>query len=136
MHHQLPGSQTGNSKILNKAQIEKFEILQGQLQSVYDEMNTLAKKTPNDALNKFKLGLINSVLAKANGLLGIEKKPFSDFEQFDDTAIPTTSDVLVLISQYLSAFENLRVASIRTDGYKWYWSGPEEILTSPPKKLK
>ena len=121
---------------MKKTQIEEFEILQGQLQSVYDEMNTLAKKTPNDALNKFKLGLINSVLAKANGLLGSEKKPFSDFEQFDDTAIPTTSDVLVLISQYLSAFENLRVANIRTDGYKWYWSSPEEIPTGPPKKLK
>ena len=96
----------------------------------------LAKKSPNDALNKFKLTLVNSVLVKANTFLGNDNKPFSDFEQFDDTALPSTSDVLVLVSQYLAAFEKLRAENIRTDGADWYWRGTEEIPTAPPKKLK
>ena len=121
---------------MKKKEIEEFERLQGQLQSFYDEMNMLAKKSPNDALNKFKLGLVNSVLVKANTFLGNDGKPFNDFEQFDDAALPSTSDVLVLLSQYLAAFEKLRAQNIRTDGITWYWSGTEEIPTAPPKKLK
>jgi hypothetical protein len=121
---------------LKKGQIDEFERLQGQLQSFYDEMNMLAKKSPNDALNKFKLRLVNSALVKANAFLGNERKPFDDFEQFDDTALPSTSDVLILVSQYLAAFEKLRAENIRTEGYGWYWKGPDEIPTAPPKKLK
>ena len=98
--------------MLKKNQIDEFERLQGQLQSFYDEMNMLAKKSPNDALNTFKLRLVNSVLVKANTFLGNGKRPFGDFEQFDEAAIPTTSDVLVLVSQYLSALENLRAENI------------------------
>ena len=51
---------------MKKTQIDEFETLQGQLQSFHDEMNGLVRKTPNDALNKFKLGLVNSILTKAN----------------------------------------------------------------------
>jgi hypothetical protein len=122
---------------LKKDQIDEFERLQGQLQSLYDEMNMLAKKSPNDALNKFKLRLVNSVLVKANTFLGNDKKPFGDFEQFDDTTLASTSDVLILVAQYLAAFEKLRAENIRTDGLgTWYWRGAEQIPTAPPKKLK
>jgi len=121
---------------VKKDRIDEFERLQGQLQSFYDEMNMLAKKSPNDALNKFKLTLVNSTLVKANAFLGNERKPFGDFEQFDDAALPSTSDVLVLLSQYLAAFEKLRAENIRTEGFGWYWKGAEEIPTAPPKKLK
>jgi hypothetical protein len=121
---------------MNKKQIDQFEILQGQLQAFYNEMNTLAKKNPNDALNAFKLRLVNSVIEKANTFLGKEKKPFGDFEQFEDSAMASTSDVLVLVSLYLTAFEKLRVENIRTDGFQWYWKGAEEVRTAPPKNLK
>ena len=93
---------------MKKKQIHEFETLNGQLDSFYTEMNTLAKKNPNEALNKFKLGLINSVLKKANAFLGKGRCPFPDFEQFDESAMPTISDFLVIVSQYLSAFEKLR----------------------------
>jgi hypothetical protein len=101
-------------------------------------MNTLSKKSPNDALNKFKLGLVNSVLKKANLLLGAERRPFADFESFDEAVIPSTSDVLVVVSQYLSAFEKLRAENIDDDHEGWFWRVPEggrRIPTGPPKKL-
>ena len=84
---------------MKKDQIDEFERLQGQLQAFYEEMNTLAKKNPNDAVNKFKLGLVNSVLTKANNFLGKDRRPFGDFDCFDEAAMPSTSDVLVIISQ-------------------------------------
>jgi hypothetical protein len=122
---------------MKKEQVDEFETLQGQLQAFYEEMNTLAKKSPNDAVNKFKLGLFNSVLTKANNFLGKDRQPFADFECFDEAAMPSTSDVLVIISQYLSAFEKFRTEHIRDEGLgQWYWSGSGQIPTAPPKKLR
>lgn len=118
--------------------IHSFETLQGQLYSFYTEMNTLSKKSPNDALNPFKLRLVNSVITKANALLGSERKPFPEFEHFDDATLPSTSDVLVIVSQYLSAFEKCRADNIHKKDFSdnWFWNSEDEIPTSPPQKLK
>ena len=35
--------------------IDKFEKVQGQLESLLSEIAVLAKKSPNDGVNKFKL---------------------------------------------------------------------------------
>ena len=123
---------------MKKKEIYEFETLQGQLQAFHTEMNTLVKKNPNDALNMFKLGLVNSVLKKANAFLGKERQPFADFESFDEATMPSTSDVLLIISQYISAFEKLRAENIYWDydEDRWCWSGGEKIPTAPPKKLE
>jgi hypothetical protein len=60
--------------LMKKKEIDEFETLQGQLQAFHTEMNTLVKKSPKDALNKFKLGLVNSVLKKANTFLSKERQ--------------------------------------------------------------
>jgi hypothetical protein len=80
---------------------------------------------------------VNSVLKKSNEFLGQDKRPFPDFEQFDEAAMPTISDVLIIISQYLSGFEKLRTENIAgDDSYHtdWYWKGTL-IRTAPPKNL-
>ena len=123
---------------MKKEDIHAFETLLGPLQTFHIEMNTLVKKNPNDVLNKFKLGLVNSVLKKANTLLGNERRPFADFESFDEATLPSTSDVLIILSQYLSAFEKLRSENIHWDydESRWCWSGGSKIPTGPPKKLE
>ncbi|HYT57211.1 MAG TPA: hypothetical protein VEQ38_21095 [Verrucomicrobiae bacterium] len=123
---------------MKKKEIYEFETLQGQFQAFHTEMNTLVKKNPNDALNKFKLGLVNSVLKKANTILGKERQPFAEFESFDEATMPSTSDVLLIISQYISAFEKLRAENIYWDydENRWCWRGGEKIPTGPPKKLE
>jgi hypothetical protein len=125
---------------MKRNEIDEFETLQGQLQAFHTEMNTLVKKNPNDALNKFKLGLINSLLTKANAFLGEERLPFPDFEVFHDEVLPSTSDVLVIISQYLSAFEKLRTENIEQYLGSWYWMIDDEdahsLRTPPPKNLE
>jgi hypothetical protein len=124
---------------MTKKEIDDFETLQGQLESFYDEMNTLVKKHPNDAVNKFKLGLINSVLKKANAFLGKNKRPFGDFDQLEEEFMPSTSDVLMIISQYLSVFEKIRADNIyQKAGARWIWicsDGNDDLRTAPPKKL-
>jgi hypothetical protein len=120
-------------------EIDEFETLHGQLQSFSEDLNTLAKKSPNDALNKFKLALVNSVLQKANTFLQMTRKPFADFQQFDEASIPSNSDVLVMVSQYLSAFEKLRTENIRWTSTGWLWEAEDDKefsrRTAPPKIL-
>lgn len=127
---------------MKKKQINEFESLQGQLESFHQELTGLAKKNPNDALNKFKLGLVNSLLQAANIMLGKERKPFADFEKFDEAAMPSNSDVLLVLAQYLSAFEKLRSDNIVNQHGYYYWRAEDEpndkftIRTTPPKKLQ
>jgi hypothetical protein len=97
---------------MKQKQIDEFETLNGQLVAFHTEMNTLVKKSPNDALNKFKLGLVNSILRKSNTFLGKKRLPFEDFEAFNEETMPSTSDVLMILAQYLSAFEKLRTENI------------------------
>jgi hypothetical protein len=74
-----------------------------------------AKKSPNDSLNKFKLNLINKVLETANAVLGEKYRPFSDFEQFDPDDVPTTSDVTMVLSQYMEEAERFRSDNVTED---------------------
>jgi len=129
---------------MTEDQIKIFEKVQAQLISLYQELGMLSKKSSNDALNKFKLKFINSTLSDANRILDEQYKPFNSFDSFDDEELPTTSDVTMILGQYLNGLENLRADNIerkekRVDfkfiGYDWYWIGTK-IKTAPPKKLK
>lgn len=125
---------------MKKSDIDIFERLQGQLQSFHQELVVLVKKSPNDALNKFKLSLINALLDNANEFL-LENRPFNDFTCFDETSMPSNSDVLLIVSQYLSAFEKVRADNIhRSRGY-WAWEVEDgdyndtRYQVAPPRKI-
>jgi hypothetical protein len=128
---------------MQESDISKFERLQAQLQSLYTEIGVLAKGKPGDALNKFKLGIINKVLVEANTILDDESRPFGDFTHFDEDDMPTNSDVLLILSMYLNGLEKLRADNISADDYnrpgQWYWvtdGNMSDIRTAPPRKLK
>lgn len=108
--------------IMNKEQVETFLNLQPQLKSAYDEVALLSKKNPSDALNKFKLKFINSILLRANEILGNSYKPFPDeFSLFDEDDMPNNSDVIFILSHYLTSLEKLRCDNIRHHDFSWYW---------------
>ena len=60
---------------MNREEIETFEKIFTQLISFHQETAILVKKDPDGPMNKFKLQLINKVIAKANELVG-DSKPF------------------------------------------------------------
>jgi hypothetical protein len=84
---------------------QHFRKIEAQLSSLHEEIGHLSKKNPNAALNKFKLDLINKVLAEANALLMEEYMPFEGFEQFDEVEIPNNSDVVMVLAQYLQCLD-------------------------------
>ena len=54
---------------MKRADVDIFEKLTAQLGSLYQEISTLAKKSPNNAINTFKLKFVNGTLSQCNKLL-------------------------------------------------------------------
>lgn len=126
--------------------VHQYEKLCGQLASSHAEIAALAKKSPNDAVNKFKLGLINSTIQQFNSLLP-DYRPFADFSEFSDDELPSNSDVSFVLAQYLECAEKFRADHVVQIPYRgWYWNvddfDPDAddddsrgIQTRAPKKL-
>lgn len=118
--------------------VEIFEKTQAQLHGLYDEMMVFSKKKPDDPVNKFKLKFINQVLINTNAILDEKNKPFNDFDTFDEDSLPTNSDVVMILSQYINCLEKFRSEPIKFDFRHWYWiinGEKSDIRTAPPKKL-
>lgn len=118
--------------------ISKFEKTNAQLEGIFIEIGALSKKKPDDAINKFKLKFINQLLKEANEILGPENLPFVDFSKFEEEDMPSNSDVVIILSQYLNCLEKLRADNITVYGGNWYWISKgqrTEIRTSAPKKI-
>jgi hypothetical protein len=100
-------------------EVETLERLIGQLDGLHAEISQLAKKSPNDALNVFKLRLVNKVIAAGNKVLPKGYRPFEDFEQFDSDDMPTNSDVTIILTQYMEQSERYRSDNVMYEDYKW-----------------
>lgn len=133
---------------MNSSDVDKFEKLVGQVQGLYEEMSILSKKSPNDAVNKFKLKFINRQLSESNALLAERYRPFDDFDIFSEDEIPQNSDVVFILSQYLQCMEKLRGDNVVVRNGYWYWHvkggeadkvddhGYTLIRTTKPKHLR
>ena len=133
-------SKLNKRKTMNKEDIEKFEKTHAQLLGFYEETAILVKKNPNDPMSKFKLQLINKVLATANEIMA-DIKPFGDFDQFDiDGDMPFNSDVALILGQYIKCMELIKKDNTHMDFGKWYWDEDgdkkkDTIRTSAPVML-
>ena len=126
---------------MNREEIANFEKVHAQLLGFYEETEALVKKNPNDVMNKFKLQLINKLLASANEIFG-DTKPFDDFDSFDiDGEMPTNSDVAMILGQYIKCMELVKKNNVHFEVKRWYWDvdGSKEdssIRTSEPEIFK
>lgn len=122
----------------NKDEIENLEKLIGQLQGLHAEITSLAKKSPTDAVNAFKLKLINKVIEFGNSVLGKDYRPFSDFDQFDSDDVPSTSDVALMLGQYIEEAERYRSDNVTNYGGRWYYilnGERSNVQSGPPSKV-
>lgn len=102
-------------------EVEALERLIVQLSGLHAEISQLAKKSPNDALNAFKLKLVNNVIAAGNTILPNGYRPFEDFEQFDTDDMPTNSDVTMILTQYMEQSERYRSDNVMYEDYEWVY---------------
>ena len=118
--------------------IESLEKVIGQLSAAHSEIAILAKKSPSDTLNSFKLKMINRVIKTSNSVLGKKYKPFDDFEKFEDDDLPSNSDVTMILAQYMEEAERYRSDNVMKQYGSWYYVvGGEvsEIRSGPPSKV-
>lgn len=109
------------------AEIGTFEKHERQIKVYLREVSNLSKKRENDAVNKFKLGLINSTLRELNAIIG---KPLEGFELFDESLLPTNSDVALVLAQYVAAVYAFRVDNtMRDPSGQWYWVMKGKMVT-------
>lgn len=123
---------------MKRSEIDLFEKLKAQLDGIYQELSLLAKRSPNDGVNPFKLKFINDILVQCNHLLGEKYRPFPEFEIFSLDDVPSNSDATFIVAQYIECAEELRCDNINQVYNKWFWNvdGGTEIRTAPPSKLK
>jgi hypothetical protein len=122
----------------DKSDVENLEKLVGQLQGLHAEITSLAKKSPNEGVNPFKLKLINEVIASGNEVLGEKYRPFDTFNQFDSDDVPSTSDVAVILSQYIEEAERYRSDNVKFYGGRWFYvlnGDLSGIGSGPPSKI-
>jgi hypothetical protein len=120
--------------------VDFFEKVQAQVQQLHGEISVLSKSKPDNPINKFKLKFINEKIGEANAILTGEFKPFKDFNQFEEDNLPTNSDVVMILSQYLDCLEAWRSAHVefsRTD-HSWLWrtDDGQEIKAKSPSRYR
>ncbi len=115
--------------------IEIFEKLHLQIKDIYTELSVLSKKSPDGQINKFKLKFVNQLLEQANRFLAEKYEPFNDFTLFQENNMPSNSDVVFVVSQYIKCLEKFKYDNIQCLSGKWFWiitDKKEQIKTSAP----
>jgi hypothetical protein len=135
-----PANPSKAGRSLTVAEIDLFGTLEGQLSGMHAEFQVLAKKNPHDKLNTFKLRLVNTLLERTNALFDAAKTPLplSGFTVFEEAEMPSVSDVLMMVAQYLQVLEKLRADNIKSNYGAWSWVVDGEvsnIRTRPPRKI-
>ncbi|MGJ0396549.1 MAG: hypothetical protein ACR65U_10020 [Methylocystis sp.] len=123
---------------IQREEVERLEKISGQMDGLHKEVSALARKSPNDGLNKFKLKFVNVAIAEANSVLGEAYRPFDEFIEFNIDDLPTNSDVTFILGQYIEELERKRADNIKRDAASWIYNlsdSYEKIRTAPPKKI-
>lgn len=105
------------SNLPSNAEVNQFLMLRELVTGLYDEMKDFAKKSANEALNEFKIKSLNRVLSPLKELM--KDQPTALFlDVLDETSLPTNSDVVIILSQYLTAMQNFEDRYYRLDIFK------------------
>lgn len=84
---------------------DEYNLLFAMLKSAYVELRDMSKKSPKDSLSLMKVRMLNRILERVKTFL--KNEATSDFlDLIDEDTIPSTSDALLLMSQYAGAIEN------------------------------
>ncbi len=119
-----------------KENVEKFEKVYIQILKMHDELSILSKKSPDGLMNKFKLKLINQLIKESNDLLEERYKPFENFIIFDEDELPTNSDVVLILAQYIECLAKYKSDNVTGSYSTWYWKlsdSKEQIKTGQPR---
>ena len=118
---------------MKKEDIELYEELLSKLISIKNDVALLSSKKPGEQLNLFKIKRINDVLTKINTLIA-KDKPYEDFETFDEVALPTNSDALMMINLYLTGMSRFKKHNSTEKSVGLDWNQTEMVWDLEDKR--
>ena len=118
---------------MKKEDIERYNELLSKLVSIKNDVALLSSKKPGEQLNLFKIKRINDVLTKINTLIG-KDKPYEDFETFDEVALPTNSDALMMINLYLTGMSRFKKHNSTEKSVGLDWNQTEMVWDLEDKR--
>lgn len=92
------------------------------LNSMYTEFKELSKKKPEAVISKNKIKIVNRLLEKVRDVL-LEEESIEFLDLLDEDDVPQTSDVTLILSQYVAAMEGFKEkyhGYVSGKGYIWY----------------
>ena len=105
------------SNLPSNADVNQFLMLRELAEGLYNEMKDLTKKSPNETLNAFKIKSLNRVLSPIKEIL--KNQPTALFlDVLDETDLPTNSDVVIILSQYITSMNKFEEKYYRPDPRK------------------
>ena len=88
-------------------QIKLYSTISPLMWAAFNEVKEFSKKKQDEQLNLKKVKMINRLLEKAKVVL--ENEPTVDFlDMLDEDDLPTNSDAVLTMSQYISAMDKFR----------------------------
>lgn len=87
--------------------IKMFEMLFPMISGDLSEIRELSKKKQDEPLNKFKVKTINKKLEQIKTIL-IDEPTFEFLELLDADTLPSNSDAVLIISQFIQALNQFR----------------------------
>ena len=104
-----------------KKKAELHEVVMPLVQAMYEEFKEFSKKKPDAVLSKSKVQVVNRLLEKCREVLESESSlQFLDLLDEDD--VPQNSDVILMLSQYVTAMEQFGKSYYRWTGSEHTWS--------------
>lgn len=104
-------------------QIRLYETITPLLTAAYSELKELSKKKQEDSLNIGKVKMINRLLLKAKDIL--KKEPTNEYlDILDEEELPTNSDAVLIVSQFISALSTFKVAHRINEAFSKVWDNP------------
>ena len=107
-----------------KTTVEKADIhdvTTPMLKAMYNEFKELSKKKPDGAVSKSKIKIVNRLLKKCREVLNDELS-IEYLDLLDEDEVPQSSDVVLMLSQYVAAMEQFHATYHGWDGatHGWY----------------
>ena len=123
---------------MTEEQIEVFEKTEAQLEELCKEIRELSKKKTDGVVGKWKLKYVNKLIERLNEIMGQKYRPFEGFERFAFLAVPTYSDVVMMLGQYENCMDKMRYDNVYENslGHWWWYINGEKsyIMTRGPKR--
>ncbi|MFX0139068.1 MAG: hypothetical protein ACFFDN_35835 [Candidatus Hodarchaeota archaeon] len=106
------------TKLPSNEKVDKFDMLEPLLESIYYEMSEFSRKKQDLQLNKLKAKMINKILEEIRIILSEE--PIIEFlDLLEEDTLPTNSDAVLIIGQYRNAMHQFKKKFYRYDKSRW-----------------